>query len=115
LRVEDAHDVVDRAVLARRVEALQHDQERVPAVRREERLQLLEPPEMARGLGRRGRLVLVEAGIAGVDLVELKLVVGFDDEALGVVLDPPCPPVMTTRLDAWFAPPPEAPGRAATA
>ena len=47
LRVQDAHHVVDGAVLAGRVEALQHDEQRMTPVGAELGLQLFEPLEIS--------------------------------------------------------------------
>src|SRR5213592_557596 len=69
-RVDAVHDVLDGAVLARRVHALEHDQHRVAAFGVEYVLELREPRDVAPELGARRALVGVLAGVGGVDPIE---------------------------------------------
>ena len=59
LRIDAGHDVLDRAVLARGVHGLEHDQERIRVARPEQLLRFGELLDPATQYGRRLRLQLL--------------------------------------------------------
>ena len=68
LRIDGAHHVLDDAVLAGRVHALQHDQHRPAAVRVEPLLQFTQPLDVLRQHRLAALLVMSDAaGVGGVD------------------------------------------------
>ena len=80
LRVDAGHDVLDGAVLARRVHRLEDDEERPTVVGVEARLQVSEQFHAARQ--ELARLLLLEvqpAGVAGVVVGEAKVAAGHSE------------------------------------
>ncbi len=84
LRVHRAEHVIDRAVLARRIERLQADEERVLALRIEEVLQVAQFLVQLLHRLDGGFLPFVLGGEVGIDLLEPDIAARFDAEEFAV-------------------------------
>ena len=84
LRVEGPHDVADGAVLARRVDALEDDQDRVVPVRPETFLEVRQALDAPRQLGQRGRLLVAE-GLTRVVAGQVDVLTRADEQAFAEV------------------------------
>jgi hypothetical protein len=73
LRIGAGHDMADRAVLARRVQSLQHDQQRTLGLGIELVLELLQSCDMVAGLCRGHLVILVFAGVGRIEARQFEL------------------------------------------
>ena len=85
LRIGAADHVTDHTVFAGRVEALQHDQQRTLAFGIKPVLQFGETLHVTRDFGRRARVALVLALVAGVDIGQLDLAIRRHKKFLGEI------------------------------
>ena len=83
LRVQPGHDVADRAVLARRINALQHDEHRTLLFGVEPELQVRESLDvLLQRLFRLGLVPVTGRGV-GIAALEFRILARFDDQLFG--------------------------------
>lgn len=82
LRIDAADHMPDRAVLARRIEPLQHNEHGALIFGVELVLQLVQPRDVPLGLRRGAVVVLVFSGVGRIEARQLELGIGLDEIAL---------------------------------
>src|SRR5262249_14253274 len=82
LRIGAADHMPDRAVLARRIEPLQHHEQRALILGIELILQLLQPCDVAAGFRLGLVVILVFPGVGGIGSRQFELGIGLDEIAL---------------------------------